>query len=443
VTAPRRRAHDRPRTRAIAAAGVSGTYVKYASPRSIIDPEFAAGTALISNDKLLAGRHASNRRVQAEVASIDTAAKVVRLATGELIAYDHVVLAVGARNASPAQLPASATTAAEIKAHFGLVREAIVAATAVVVVGGGPVGSELAGSVRLANPRSAITVVHAGPSLLGEHLATAPAAKLARFNSELERSLRAANVEVRLNARVEGLRAADCPNGYAVGARTLAISGGVTVAADLVLWCVGNVPATSGLLDRRFLDESGQVRVDRTGRIIGVADSSAFAIGDCCDLSVAKVRCGARGRHDVCGRSLSLFPSLALAHSYTDTYAHPPIRRPTAGAALARRLQHRQRLPANGTRRFGLQEPARACQGAGGQAQVPSEERAADDHFARRQARRRRARRAEVLRCVRLLGARLLSQRGRRATRHLTAVRSARPGATPRPHLAALRYCAS
>jgi NADH dehydrogenase len=238
-------------------------------------------------------RHASNVRVLlGEAASVDVAARVVRLSDGAALDYDYLIVATGARHAYfghpewEADAPGLKTLDDAL-----LMRRRILLAferaereedaarrgelLTFVLVGGGPTGVELAGTLAeitrqtlrdefkaIDTARARIVVVEAGPSILST------------FREELRdaarRSLGRLGVEVREHTRVVAID----PHGVDVEA-------GATrerINAATVLWAAG--VAASPLV------KTLGVAVDRAGRALVEPDLSiaghpeVFVIGD-------------------------------------------------------------------------------------------------------------------------------------------------------------------
>jgi 3-phenylpropionate/trans-cinnamate dioxygenase ferredoxin reductase subunit len=207
--------------------------------------------------------------------SIDRSARIIRMASGEQIGYDTLVLALGARNRT---LPVPGAglegvcylrtlpEAVELKQRLENARQ-------VVVIGGGFIGLEIAASARtLGKP---VTVLEAFPRLM--------ARVVAPVVSEFFRSAHAARgVEVRLCAQVESIR------GGAGGVQDVVLGDGSAVPADMVVVGIGVVPNVE-LAREAGLDVAGApphgvrplgISVDQ---FLRTSDERIFAIGDCAE----------------------------------------------------------------------------------------------------------------------------------------------------------------
>jgi hypothetical protein len=174
-----------------------------------------------------------------------------------------------------------------MRAHMAAVRGALAKAKRVVIVGGGPVGVELAGEVRTAFAGTAVTIVHSGPALCHEQQGRAtPAAMHAR----LAAGAAARDIAVKLGVKANLAPLADqlADSGFAAGAATLSLSDGSTIDADLVLQAVGMGASAAAGIQGLPVDKMGRVIVNEFLQVDGLAN--VFAIGDCAatgDLNMA------------------------------------------------------------------------------------------------------------------------------------------------------------
>ena len=223
--------------------------------------------------------------VQADVRSLDTAARMVGVAEaggGGLrhLPYDQCVLALGAEPVVGA-VPGAAEHALPF---YGLddalaLRRKLKALAAeggalrVTVVGGGYVGVELAANLAAWLPPSQLqlTLVHRAGELVD-------ASPLDFNRAAAADRLRDAGVDVRLRAEVERVT----PDGATVRAAAGGGGGegaaGEEIGADVVVWTAGSRP--SSLLPELGLplDEGGRLRVGPTLQLDG--SDALFALGD-------------------------------------------------------------------------------------------------------------------------------------------------------------------
>ena len=230
--------------------------------------------ASLSFDLSAISRRAGVRFVQAEATAIDPENRRLGLADGQTLGYDVVSIAVGS-TVQGEDLPGVAEFARRVKPIGRAVElvpalERIAAGRppAVVVVGGGAAGVEVALGLRarlrrLGRSDAEVTLVESTDRLLGGRMPAAE--RLAR------RALAANGVAVLLGAPVDQVRA----EGIEIGGRH--------VPAELVVWATG-ATATS-LLRRSGLasDRRGFVLVN--DHLQSVSHPEVFAAGDAASLA--------------------------------------------------------------------------------------------------------------------------------------------------------------
>ena len=208
-------------------------------------------------------------RTGVSVSGIDRTARQVLLADGSAIAYSGLVLATGS---TPRVLPVAGATAAGVYSlrgrddadHIaqGLAR-CQASGQALVVVGGGFIGLEIAATAR--KKGIAVTVLEAAPRLMGRVLPQL----LSDWYAELHR---AHGVDLQLGAQVAAIEAD--AQGHVCGVR---LANGTVVLAGLVVVGIG-VAANDALARQAGLECQGGVVVDDCAR---TADPAIVAAGDC------------------------------------------------------------------------------------------------------------------------------------------------------------------
>lgn len=216
--------------------------------------------------------------------------------TGEVrvLSADVVVIATGSAYplAKPAQGAGSGTSTAAARAgELAALASRLALARHVLVVGGGPVGVELAAELVCAPPKGrTVTLLSSARDLLvGMHPAMGVAAG---------RWLTARGVSLLLGDRVPGLDlSARAPE--RADEREVVTAAGRVLTVDCVLPAVGTsastawaappavpspAPALPPLLPSGLasaLDGRGKLRVQRTGEVEGFEGRAIFALGDC------------------------------------------------------------------------------------------------------------------------------------------------------------------
>lgn len=208
--------------------------------------------------------HRIELRPQARAAAIERASQALALSSGELLPYDHLVLATGARNrplpVPGGQLPGvvqlrTLVEAAAIKDRLGTLRR-------VVVIGAGFIGLEFAAVA--ASLGLEVTVLEA--------TARPMARALSLPMSEFFREAHAA-AGIRLVFGATAARVTEA-GGRASGVEA---ADGRHVPADLVLVAIGIVPNVELAAEAGLAVANGIV-VDET---LATADPAISAIGDC------------------------------------------------------------------------------------------------------------------------------------------------------------------
>lgn len=264
--------------------------------RALAQPGFEHGL-FIPRDRMLAGC----TLVVGTAGAVDADARTVAFAapdgTPGSLPYDVLVVATGVHYASPGFGVGGST--ADGKRAFRDIRSAIAAAKSIVVVGGGAVGSEVAGEIAGGYPGKSITLVHSGAHLVSGK-ENGPAGADPAIGAAVESRLVGLGVTV-----VKGDKVAPLPADAAAklttvaphvlaGACTLTTAGGRSLPADLQIWTTGGAApntaflrASPGGLGEAVLNARGEVRVDAFGRVVG--QPRIFAVGDVADSGHPKM----------------------------------------------------------------------------------------------------------------------------------------------------------
>lgn len=196
--------------------------------------------------------------VRSAAVLLDTAARVVTTADGRAVPYEALLVATGAtarRLAAPAQRGERVLRTLE---DARLIRDGIRRAKTVIVVGAGFLGMEVASACVAGGAE--VTVVDSEPPLrrlLGSYLSERLAERAARH-------------EVRLLPASGPVRLAGDPvNG-------VTLPDGITLTADLVVTCAGDVPAVGWLSGTGLADPIG-VAIDER---CATATPGVYAAGD-------------------------------------------------------------------------------------------------------------------------------------------------------------------
>ncbi|KAL7326626.1 hypothetical protein PS15p_208931 [Mucor circinelloides] len=205
---------------------------------------------------------------------------------GDRIAYDYLILATGTHYPSPAK--ASALTYEATHANLKSLRADIKSAKSIVIVGGGPVGIELAGEIREVYADKKITIVHDKDNFLDE--ASSPDAKLRKNLLDLAKKNK---VDTIFNDAV-ALPADLKEHFYSPEGGTVKTKNDQSIEnVDLVLLAFGNRPATAWLKNSDFgtdiVNTNGYIKVKKTFQVDHADGSNIFVLGDVADFKETKM----------------------------------------------------------------------------------------------------------------------------------------------------------
>ena len=203
-------------------------------------------------------------RAGREAEAIDTAGQVL-LTTGGPIAYDALVLALGADPIRPAIAGDGALRALSVNSleQYRIFRDAVSANARVLIMGGGLVGTEFANDLSASGYRPVVV-----------DMLEYPLAQLvpAEVGDAIRAALADKGVEWHLGRRIVAIH----KDGAGIRAE---LDDGVTIAADVVLSAVGLRPRIQIAQDAG-LDVGRGIKVDAMGC---TSNAHIFAIGDCAE----------------------------------------------------------------------------------------------------------------------------------------------------------------
>ena len=201
----------------------------------------------------------------------------VRVSAGRVIDADYLVLATGTAYPFPAKFIESDVLVA--KARLARLREALRGARAVMIVGAGPVGLELAGELSSAFPALKVTIVDRAQDVLttGDYLP--------ELRSAIRSQLEDRGVAFELGSPLGYLPPVDVG---VLAPFTVHTRAGRRIDADVWFRCYGNTPVTDYLVGdlAPARQPDGRIAVAPTLSIPGFP--TVFAIGDITDIPETK-----------------------------------------------------------------------------------------------------------------------------------------------------------
>ncbi|KAJ2868705.1 hypothetical protein FB639_004835, partial [Coemansia asiatica] len=252
-------------------------YHAIGAPRAVVDKEFSKKlliplkTLLRSSE--LDPEDPKHQFIQASVVSV-TKNSVV-LSDGQTIAFDYLVLSTGARNKVPAHY--QGPTVADAQRHMSLINDNVQRAKDILIVGGGPVGVEIAGEIAFAFKDKNVTLVHSAERLLPLNF------KPGLSNGAVDK-LERLGVKVVLNERI-GIPS-DTKFDCSIRPLTLSGSSGAKYSSDLQILTTGITYESDYLRDLEtalnvsLRHSNGSIKVKPTLQLDCDSMSNVFVPGD-------------------------------------------------------------------------------------------------------------------------------------------------------------------
>jgi apoptosis-inducing factor 2 len=249
--------------------------VPMAAPRSLVTPDFASRSIIplklaLPNVQLVRGT----------LKEFHGSTGIVSLPDGNELRMTATVtvLATGSSFSNPLMRATNARFE-ERQAFYAKFQTRLIQASRILIVGGGPIGVEVAGEISDNYPNKSITILNAGPRILMSTSEEAAQHAAAVLHSR--------GVHIICN---EKLTHAESPESevFAPAGEALT-SSGRTISYDLIIWCIGGKPNTDYMEVNypNLLDKVGRIRVTPHLRVTGM--SSVFALGDITNLDENKM----------------------------------------------------------------------------------------------------------------------------------------------------------
>jgi NADH dehydrogenase FAD-containing subunit len=276
--------------------------VPMAMPRLMVQPGYADKAIVSIADALPKARHIHGRLVE-----LTEAGGLVDGDDGDrrMVTADITVLATGSRFAGQFIRPLSGSMD-ERKTGFHRLKASLSSARRILIVGGGPLGVEIAGEIVETWPGRSVTIVESGARILSG-TAISASAHAAKFLTQR-------GVTLLTGERIESPSPG---NGISEGPGEARTASGQRIAYDVILWCIGGRPNTE-YLRAHFssrLDADGRVRV--TSQLLMEGEDRMFALGDITNLKENKMALHIAGQLSVAEANIR---AVALGRAPAKTY---------------------------------------------------------------------------------------------------------------------------
>ncbi|TMW60855.1 hypothetical protein Poli38472_000897 [Pythium oligandrum] len=263
-------------------------YNTVGAPRAYTDEKYMPNM-FIPYDKAIPKEASSFIKIIRGVATAITTDEVVYHKVGNddkpqdaasTLAFDYLLIATGSSYTTPIKQDVNDYSRSGTEAQLKEVRDQIIKAKKILVVGGGSVGCEIAGDIAAHFPEKKVTIIDGHDRLLSANNL------LEKFFTKLTNSLNELKIDVILG---ETLEERLTENRFEK--RVLRTSKGREIESDIQLLCAGFSPVAELVqnLDASLVDSKGAVRVNPHLQLDSMNYHHIFAIGDVNNSSAPKL----------------------------------------------------------------------------------------------------------------------------------------------------------
>ncbi|EGE02489.1 oxidoreductase [Trichophyton equinum CBS 127.97] len=248
----------------------------------------------------------------------------VILASGEKVDYEYLAIATGSWQPSPAKLASTEKAGACEEMHGSQAR--VEQADRIAVVGGGPVGVQVASDIKSYFPQKDVTLIHSRTQLLPNF---GP-----RLHEHVMKTLKQLDVNLILGERPQ-IVTGDIASIMAKDKiqEALSFRDGHKETFDLVIRCTGQRPNSSiiaNLFPSAICKQSGQILVHPTLQINNgpnMPNPNIFALGDVAKTTGPRMERTARAQAEIVALNIvSLITGYTPLQTYRVTEAHGVIK---------------------------------------------------------------------------------------------------------------------
>lgn len=256
-----------------------------AALRAAVDPTWVARTAIPLSEAF------GSSYLQGRVVSLSPAEKMVTLEDGQRISFSHCVISVGSLGPHPART--NQVSVSQLETDCKDLSEAVTSAENILIVGGGPVGVELAGEIVELHKKKKITIVSASSTLVTPDFDD-------KFQNCIKSLIEQNSVKIKIG-KVTNLEALE----KNVNTQQTVEVGDEKIEANLVISCVGLPPnreSITKLVTSDQIDDNGRIKVNEFLQVSG--HSNIFAVGDCCNTEEHKMAAFAGAHGETVARNI-------------------------------------------------------------------------------------------------------------------------------------------
>ncbi|EXJ87843.1 hypothetical protein A1O1_04770 [Capronia coronata CBS 617.96] len=222
----------------------------------------------------------------------------IQLKSGNALSFDYLAIATGTSRGPPARLSSSAK--ADACTELQRAQQSLSAAQKIAVIGGGPVGVQLATDIKSVYPTKCVSLIHSHDRLLPSFGQ--------RVQDYATKEVKDMGVDVILQARPTILKQLTAePEANSIRLR---FENGREEDFDLVIPCIGQRPNSSfvrSLAPESISMSSGRLLVKPTLQLAGERYPNIFALGDVAEtLGPKMARAGISQAEVVCKNIVSM-----------------------------------------------------------------------------------------------------------------------------------------
>ena len=235
---------------------------------------------LVRSDNMLK----NGKRIHGDVTRVDCESRTVHYHTTDgdsTVEYDYLIIGTGATSTAPVEprfASLESSTMDDITLYFKSVVSTIANHKNIVVLGGGPVGCEMAGEIKATHPSHSVTIVNK-PATLCSNMGIDQGG-----SDKIQKALEKFGIKVVLGKAIE-LTDEQSKQSLIEFTESKSYPDLHLDGITLIVNCTGATPNTQFLTGSEYLDDLKLIKVNKYLQV----NNSVFAIGDCNDVKEPKL----------------------------------------------------------------------------------------------------------------------------------------------------------